>query len=350
MLSMEDQFSPNLPYVYGHIYKAGNLKNDILNNSADRSEFMYKQQYWNDANEIHSHVYAPYQVNEGLSVNSQGITLQHQLSSKQGFLFHNVNFESNEQSGDEKRIQPTYSYLSKSKICGIPEHTSGFCSLKPYNQIKQPLMCPKFIDQRIIYSDSISNHIDIPYSNTSIDFENEESTSTKISSDVNNMGHFRVIAGPDSHQVKDWYITPTNILELNYEPENSDIIAVFLRCDVSMGLSDPDIFLSARSPKFNTGSNQIHLPNLKIVREMIQGPTKGFKFCLMYILLSKGKEVWRVKSDPFYLWSSGGFPQNLNLIEKQKEHQKSMGQTISDERESPKKTFKRIKTLEMDSL
>lgn len=158
--------------------------------------------------------------------------------------------------------------------------------------------------------------------------------------------YFRIVTGPDPHQVKDWYITPTNVLELNYEPKNSDIIAVYLSCDSSMGLCDPEIFLCAKSPKFTSVSNQIHLSNLKIGRGMIQGPTKGYKFRLVYILLSDGKEAWRVKSEPFHLWSSGGYPSNLRLYEKQQEHIRSLtlGNSFNDERESPRR--KRTKSYD----
>lgn len=183
-----------------------------------------------------------------------------------------------------------------------------------------------------VYQKNVYSHI----KGSSIENSDSETSRDSPSPKKN---YFKVLVGPDSHQVKDWFITPTNILELDYEPENSDIIAVYLGCDSSMGLNDPEIFLCAKSPKFNSISNQIHLSNLKIARGMIQGPTKGFKFCLIYILLSYGKEVWRVKSEPFHLWSSGGFPSNLNLYEKQQEHLKSLslGNSFNDDRESPRR-------------
>lgn len=121
-----------------------------------------------------------------------------------------------------------------------------------------------------------------------------------------------LLIGPEQHQVKDWFITPTNALKINIEPSSSDVIAVYLRCEESMGLSDPEIFLGAVSPKFNlVGKDCVYIHNLKISKEMVQGPTKGYKFCLMYTLLSRGKEVYRLNSNPFHLYSRSGFPSHL---------------------------------------
>jgi len=128
--------------------------------------------------------------------------------------------------------------------------------------------------------------------------------------------YFEIDVGPNEHQMKGWSITPTNILKINFEPSNSDVIAVSLRCDDSIGMSDPDIFLGASSPKFNVSKNNLlYLPFLKISKEMIQGPTKGFEFKLVYSLIVNGKVVYKEFSRPFRLHSSGGMT-NTNKIAK----------------------------------
>lgn len=128
--------------------------------------------------------------------------------------------------------------------------------------------------------------------------------------------YFKITVGPGAHQVKDRLITPTNELELLYEPSSSEVLAVYLKCDDSLGLSDSEIFLAAVSPKFNLSDDKsLKLSSLKISKEMIQGPTRGFKFSLLFVLFSQGKEVYRVNSQPFELWSSCSFPSHLNIRE-----------------------------------
>lgn len=150
--------------------------------------------------------------------------------------------------------------------------------------------------------------------------------------------YFEIEIGPNQYQVKDWFITPTNKLKINFEPSTSDVISVYLKCDSNMGLKDPEIFLGAVSPKFNLTENRcICIPNLKISKEMIQGPTKGFKFRLKYSLLSKGKEVSRLFSEPFLLFSSGLYPDHLKLQKNKRDHQCKF---INDEISLPKKQKK----------
>lgn len=145
---------------------------------------------------------------------------------------------------------------------------------------------------------------------------------SKIDETIEDKKYFEIEIGPNQYQVKDWFITPTNKLKINFDPATSDVISVYLKCDPTMGLKDPEIFLGAVSPKFNLSENRcICIPNLKISKEMIQGPTKGFKFRLKYSLLSKGKEVAKVFSEPFLLFSSGVYPDHLKLQKNKKENQ-----------------------------
>lgn len=131
-----------------------------------------------------------------------------------------------------------------------------------------------------------------------------------------------LVTGPEPHQVKDWFITPTNVLRLNMEPSSSDVIVVYLKCEDNMGLSDSEIFLGAFSAKFNlVRTDCVYLYNLKITKEMVQGPTKGYKFSLLYSLVSKDKEIFRFCSNAFCLYSRSGFPSHLKLMREEKKTQ-----------------------------
>lgn len=122
----------------------------------------------------------------------------------------------------------------------------------------------------------------------------------------------QILAGPAKHQVKEFNILPNNVLCVNYEPKNSDYILIRLICDKKMRRREKVIFMSAVSAKHAANEDsEIILHNLKISKEMLQGRTKGFKFCLAYTLVCDGKEVETIKSNTFYIWSNvnqPGFP------------------------------------------
>jgi hypothetical protein len=121
-----------------------------------------------------------------------------------------------------------------------------------------------------------------------------------------------ILAGPAKHQVKEFNILPNNVLAVNYDPKNSDYILIRLICDKKMRRREKVIFMSAVSAKHAANEDgEIILHNLKISKEMLQGRTKGFKFCLAYTLVCDGKEVETIKSNTFYIWSNvnqPGFP------------------------------------------
>jgi hypothetical protein len=122
-----------------------------------------------------------------------------------------------------------------------------------------------------------------------------------------------VVKGPAKHQVKEFNVLPNNVLSVNYEPKNSDYILIRLLCDKKMRRREKIIFMSAVSAKHSSSEpgGNIILNNLKISKDMLQGRTKGFKFCLAYTLVVDGKEVETIKSNTFYIWSNvnqPGFP------------------------------------------
>lgn len=128
----------------------------------------------------------------------------------------------------------------------------------------------------------------------------------------NAQSRIEVVQGPAKHQVKEFNILPNNVIHVKYTPKNSDYILIRLICDKKMRKREKVIFLSAVSPKHAVNQEgEIVLQNLKISKEMLQGRTKGFKFCLAYTLVENGKEVETIKSNTFYIWSNvnqPGFP------------------------------------------
>lgn len=218
-------------------------------------------------------------------------------------------------------------------------------SINPYHKDKNPITVPQFLPvNRQTYlsmTHEFSQMKRDEYFSNNMSYHNEYINNTNsymknIASDYNKQYHscqehpnkinvydnsihkvakyFDIEVGPDEHQIKGWNITPTNILKINFQPSNSDVIAVSLRCDESMGLSDPDIFLGASSPKFNISPNNLlYLPFLKISKEMLQGPTKNFEFKLVYSLIVNGKVVHRMFSRPFKIFTNGTPNQILTL-------------------------------------
>jgi len=128
----------------------------------------------------------------------------------------------------------------------------------------------------------------------------------------NAQSRIEVVQGPAKHQVKEFNILPNNVIHVKYTPKNSDYILIRLICDKKMRKREKVIFLNAISPKHAVNEDgEIVLQNLKISKEMLQGRTKGFKFCLAYTLVENGKEVETIKSNTFYIWSNvnqPGFP------------------------------------------
>jgi hypothetical protein len=65
-----------------------------------------------------------------------------------------------------------------------------------------------------------------------------------------------------------------------------------------------------------------------ISQAMLPGRTKGFKFSLTYTLVIDGREVERLVSDPFYIWSNvnqKGYPRkerDLYIIQRIKANSK----------------------------
>jgi hypothetical protein len=141
---------------------------------------------------------------------------------------------------------------------------------------------------------------------------NPAAASAPIKHERNLARKVEVTCGPAKHQVKEFNILPNNTLCINYEPKNSDYILIRLLCDKKMRRREKVIFMSAVSAKHAANEDgQIVLHNLKISKEMLQGRTKGFKFCLAYTLVVDGKEVETIKSNTFYIWSNvnqPGFP------------------------------------------
>jgi hypothetical protein len=122
-----------------------------------------------------------------------------------------------------------------------------------------------------------------------------------------------LLSGPAKHQVKEFNILPINVLRLNYRPQCADFIVINLLCGRKMRRRESLIFLTAVSAKrvAEENTNDIVVHNLKISKDMIQGRTKGFKFYLLYTLISGGERVCTLRSKSFYLWSNinqQGFP------------------------------------------
>jgi hypothetical protein len=122
-----------------------------------------------------------------------------------------------------------------------------------------------------------------------------------------------LMSGPAKHQVKEFNILPINVLRLNYRPQCADFIVINLLCGRKMRRRESLIFLTAVSAKrvAEENSSDVVVHNLKISKDMIQGRTKGFKFYLLYTLISGGERVCTLRSKSFYLWSNinqQGFP------------------------------------------
>jgi len=134
--------------------------------------------------------------------------------------------------------------------------------------------------------------------------------------------------------VKEFNILPNNVIHVKYTPRSSDYILIRLICDKKMRKREKVIFLSAISPKHAVREEgEIVLHNLKISKEMLQGRTKGFKFCLAYTLVENGREVETIKSNTFYIWSNvnqPGFPR--------KQREQCLAQRIRNNKRKRKNT------------
>jgi hypothetical protein len=132
---------------------------------------------------------------------------------------------------------------------------------------------------------------------------------------------FRIEIGPGLHQIKDYNMHPTSVLRLNYKPNPSDVLLVYLQCDPGMRRKDPLLFLEAVSPKYGSEEGQLWFPALKVCKAMLKGRTKDFSFHLCFQLIQHNQPTVKILSAPFYIWSNvsqTGYPRDKRAEYKEK--------------------------------
>lgn len=133
--------------------------------------------------------------------------------------------------------------------------------------------------------------------------------------------------GPEPNQVKEFNILPTITVNVNYLANPSDYIVARLQSDhnESDEREKLSIFMGATCAVGEKGNRfRVRFPNMKISKTALHGRTKGYTFYIMFTLVIRGREVYSIPSNNFYIWSNVnqvGFPREerkLN-IKKRKE-------------------------------